>query len=243
MALSFSPNDPKQMIVATMQQGIFTSQDAGETWSAENSGLPAGMTISGLTYDSGGNQVWAATSQGVYRLDRVQRTWTALNTGLPAGLAINCVQLASSQQGLIYAGAQRGFYRSTDAGQHWVSSKDSLAGTSVWSLLESDTVSLYAGTNVGVLQSRDGGETWSGFAHGLPMKEPVYALASGADANNQLFAAANNVYRYPGTSGDLTLSRLLPILLIVGFFVLLSLLIGRKRRRPVQLKKAPDEVK
>jgi hypothetical protein len=58
----------------------------------------------------------------------------------------------------------------------------------------------------------------------------VYALALGANEYSQLYAAVDDVYLYPGSSGGLNITTLLPILLVLLFFYLLYRFTRRGRR-------------
>ena len=108
-----------------------------------------------------------------------------------------------------------------------------LTGTSVNAILiDYHTVTtVYAGTGIGVLRSDDNGQNWGGIASGLPRDQAVQALAIGANGYNQLFAATNGIYLFPGNSNAFDPSQIFPILLILAFFFVLYRFSTRGRRR------------
>jgi hypothetical protein len=58
----------------------------------------------------------------------------------------------------------------------------------------------------------------------------VYDLVLGSDHYAQLYAAVDEVYQYPGSSGGVSPSRIVSIVLVVFFFFLLYWLILRRRQ-------------
>jgi ligand-binding sensor domain-containing protein len=235
-SLAFDLNAPHMIYVASEHHGIYVSANDGTTWTTMNSGLPQGIVIHGLTFDSVDHQLWAATSQGIYRLKQGGQIWQELNIGLPQGIVVNTVIPAASsggQQGLVFAGTRNGFFLTHDNGAHWSQSQVSLAGTSVNAIIiDYHTVStVYAGTKVGVLRSDDNGQNWGGIASGLPSNPTIQALAIGATGYNQLYAATQGIYLFPGNSGAFDPSQILPVALILAFFYALYRFSTRGRRR------------
>jgi ligand-binding sensor domain-containing protein len=233
-SIAFDLKKTQSIYVGSEQHGVFASSNSGATWTAANSGLPANLTVHGLAFDSDAHQLWAATSMGVYRSPDGGASWQALNSGLPADVTVYAILPASSEggaQGLIYAGTNKGLFLSHDAAMHWQTSQTPLGLISIYGvLLDYHTVTtVYISTgNVGILRSLDSGVSWGEVATGLPSHQTVYAMAQGAANYDQLFAAINNVYLYPGTSTIFDPTRLLPFLLIIAFFYLLFRMTARR---------------
>ena len=237
-ALTFDSNAPHTIYAGTARHGVYVSTNDGTSWSTANTGLPTDDAVNSLTFDSIQHQLWAATELGIYRSDDGGITWRAFNNGLPTNVIANTVQVADlsgGAQGLVFAGTSHGIFRSHDSGVHWMSSEESLFGTSIHTILIDfrSATTIYIGTDIGALRSDDNGQDWGEIGAGLPRGKPVYALKLGASDYSQLYAAADAVYLYPGSSGGLSFTHLLPILLVLVFFYLLYriTLRGRNRRR------------
>lgn len=235
-ALAFNFREPHTIYAGTAFLGVLRSSDDGNTWSSVNTGLPPGITINALTFDTENQQLWAATSSGVYRSDNRGLSWQAFNTGLPTSIAVYSVQpdtiVPGGTKGLIFAGTNHGFFFSQDAGAHWTSSQESLVGTNVRVIYVDfhKPTTLFVGTDVGVLRSDNSGQIWSGVGSGMPRDQSVYAIMWGTSDYTQLFAAADDVYMYPGTSGGFSFSRLIELLIVAVFFYALYRLARRRRR-------------
>jgi photosystem II stability/assembly factor-like uncharacterized protein len=235
-ALAFDLKAPQTIYTATLHTGVFVSTNNGSTWTAANGGLPGGISINGLAFDTYRHQLWAATNMGIYRSGNARSTWQALNTGLPSAVIVNTVfpaAVSGGDQNLVFAGTNHGFFLSKDYGAHWAASQEALSGTSVNAILIDyhQVTTVYAAIGIGVLRSNDNGQNWEAVASGMPKDQPVFALAMGASGYNQLYAASNNVYLYPGNSSVFDPSQIFPILLVLAFFFALYRLSARGRKR------------
>jgi len=235
-SIVFDLKAPHVIYVASEYHGVYVSTNDGSSWVALKKGLPSGIIIHSLAFDSVDHLLWAATSLGIYRSDNGGVLWQVLNDGLPANIVVNTILPAASSggdKGLVFAGTNHGFFLSHNNGAHWSQSQVSLAGTSVNAILiDYHTVTtVYAGTGIGVLRSEDNGQNWDGIASGLPRDQTVKALAIGAKGYNQLYAAMNGIYLYPGNSSVFDPSQIFPLLLILAFFFALYQLSTRGRRR------------
>jgi len=228
----------QQVYIGTMHHGLFVSNNDATTWRAEHTGLPTTLAINSVTFDSLQHRLWLATSGGVYRSDDGGASWHMLNTGLPGGTVATAIQPAANAGGdssLVYAGTTKGFYLSTDSGAHWtgiaVLQSVFIRGILV-DFRSRNAATVYAATNVGVFRSDDSGQNWAGVGPGIPRDQTVYALAIGAKQASQLYAASNNVYLYPGTSGTgIDPGRVLALLAVLLVFVVLFYILRREVRR------------
>src|SRR6266571_317113 len=235
-ALAFDLNAPHIIYTATVHHGVFVSTNVGVSWTAANRGLPSGIIINSLAFDSVQHKLWAATNLGIYRSSDADMLWQVLNNGLPTKVVVNTIlpaAISGGDKGLVFAGTNRGFFRSQDDGAQWSPSQVSLSGTSVNAILiDYHTVTtVYAGTAIGVLRSEDNGQNWGGIASGLPRNQVVQALAIGANGYNQLYAATNGIYLFPGNSSAFDPSQIFPILLVLAFFFALYQFTLRRRKR------------
>ena len=246
-SVAFDLNAPHVIYVASENHGVFASTNDGVSWTAINKGLPSGIIIHSLAFDSVEHDLWAATNLGIYRQDNGGGLWQVLNAGLPAGIDVNTILPAASSggdKGLVFAGTNHGFFLSNDDGARWSQSQVSLAGTSVNAILiDYHTVTtVYAGTRLGVLRSEDSGQNWDGIASGMPKNQAVQALTLGANGYSQLYAATNGIYLYPGSSSAFDPSQIFPLLLILIFFFALYRFSTRGRRRSQSMFKNEKKV-
>ncbi len=246
VALAFDLNAQHTIYLASAHN-VFVSLDDGKTWSVVAKGLPSSTSINSLAFASSSHQLWDATTTGIYRYTRGGMTWQALNNGLPANVQVYTVQPASASGGpssFVYAGTNKGFFRSVDSGAHWAQSQESLARVAVHAVFVDfqQPSTIYAGTSLGVLQSSDSGQTWNGIAAGFPAGQPVYAIQLGASDYAQLFAATKGVYFYPGNSGGLNPSKVIPLLFILAlFYALYRFTRGNQRRVRIPAPPAPKQ--
>lgn len=238
VALTFDLNHPQTIYAATANE-VFVSDNDGIVWGVLGDSPGVGATINSLVYDSNDHQLWAATALGAYRYDGGNSSWQQLNNGMPANIQVFMVQPADTSGGdpnLIFAGTSQGFFRSEDDGAHWAQSQQSLQRVQVHSIFVDfqQPTTVYAGTTgVGVLQSNDSGQSWGGLGPDYPYSQPVYAIQMGGDGYGQLFAASNAVYFFPGSSGGLSPSHILPIIIVVALFILLYLFLRNRQQRRV----------
>jgi len=234
-ALAFDVNTPQVVYAANADAGLFKSTDDGVHWTQIGIGLPAG-TMTSLLYDPNLKQLWAAFADALYRSDDGGVSWHVMDNGLPAHVGIHVLSLGivtSAQSSLIFAGTDHGFFRSTDAGQHWRQSEFSLANLRIRDVLADATQPgvVYASTNIGVLRSNDNGQNWDLVASGLPANQPFAALAQGGVGYTQLLVVARGVYLYPGNGGGaFDPAHFIPAVLIVLFFLALYYLFSMRRR-------------
>lgn len=242
-ALSFDVNTPQVVYVASEHSGVLMSRNDGTSWTSISSGLSA-SALTSVLYDADQKNLWAASADTIYRSSADGTGWRAMNVGLPANVGINVLALGAVTDGssdLIFAGTKHGFFRSSDAGQHWAQSQFSLADLNVSAILldASQPNVVYASTDIGVLRSNDSGQNWNQVASGLPNKQPFAGLAQGDVNYTQLLLASHGIYRYPGSGSVLDPSRFIPIILIVLFFFLLYYFFVRRRHRLPIRRSAP----
>ncbi len=247
-SLDFDASEPGHLYAGTMHHGVFASNDGGTTWFSASNGLPLGTAINSIVFDADQHRLWVATSLGVYRSTNGGQSWNAFNNGLPAGIVAYVVQTVSGTPSLVYLGTNRGFYSSRNAGASWTAAKEHLAGTGIHQILQdfrtsSSGTTLYIATDAGIFRSDDSGQNWISVGSGLPRSQPVYALAFGADNYSQVYAAADDLYQFPGTGSGLSPSRFIAIVIIFFFFFTLyrMTLRNRKRNRPTPFPKSASQ--
>jgi photosystem II stability/assembly factor-like uncharacterized protein len=124
-------------------------------------------------------------------------SWAGLNYWSPIGPdggEILALAADPQQNGVVYAGAAGGVFKSMDGGATWSRSSQGLKGNVVISLAVAPTSrsTVYAGTYRGLFVSRDGGATWAGTALNDP--NVVSVAVDPRDARRVWAGTSNGLY-------------------------------------------------
>lgn len=205
--VAISPVNDDHLYVATAVGGIFRSYDKGANWTPIFDDIAKPSIGNIAIAPSNAQRIYVGTGEangsatdgayfgdGIYRSDDGGDTWT--NVGLPDSNHIGRIvvdptdpdRLFVAATGQLYGtNAERGIYRSTDAGTTWekvLYISDSTAAIDVvlnttntdilyaamWERTRLPWQRSYGGLTSAIHRSMDGGDTWSelGAAHGLP---------------------------------------------------------------------------
>jgi photosystem II stability/assembly factor-like uncharacterized protein len=118
--------------------------------------------------------------QGVQRSRDAGEHWEAINYGLPPQCDVRALVAHPQHQGLLFAGTDRGCFRSQDGGLSWKPVRSIDEAIEVWSLYICPQAPnlMFAGTRPSRLYgSRDGGQTWVQSPLELPTTTRLTALA------------------------------------------------------------------
>ena len=203
-SLAFGPANSQTLFAGTSGQGLFRSLDNGDTWAADTTGLPAGLTVNSIILDASQGILSLGTDQGVFQSDDDGDHWKSASQGLPsptggtadADGAVTALYL-SVTNATLYAGTARdGLYISHDGAKTWSASGQGLpAGATVHAILavgQGQSLRLYVAlSGAGVYQSSDGGQSWSASNNRLP---------SGIDGLSLLWQQSSPGGLYLGTS-------------------------------------------
>ena len=99
---------------------------------------------------------------GLYRM-ALGGEWQLAEKGLPPQPQVRALLVHPDRPSVVYAGTQRGVYRSGDRGEHWEALEAPRDGQDVWSLAfhPSDPDVIFAGYEpCSIYRTLDGGETW-----------------------------------------------------------------------------------
>ncbi|MSQ05622.1 MAG: hypothetical protein EXR54_09025 [Dehalococcoidia bacterium] len=100
---------------------------------------------------------------GMYRWADGDEEWVSITRGLPASPQVRALLVHPHDPQIVYAGTQRGVYRSNDRGDRWEALGMPRIGTDVWSLAfhpQNPSV-IYAGCDpCAVYRSEDEGQHW-----------------------------------------------------------------------------------
>lgn len=159
----------KTVYAGTEADGLFRSDDAGNTW--EEIEALSGQSVAALAFSADGGLVAAATSNGIAVSTDDGATWSIGGGELGFALSLACVEQDGAE--VLVAGlVGQGIARSSDGGQTWAIANEGLRATPTLSLVlspafEEDQTVFAAGLDDGVTISRDGGLTWAAANEGL----------------------------------------------------------------------------
>ncbi|MEK6325784.1 MAG: YCF48-related protein [Acidobacteriota bacterium] len=127
--------DTPRKIFAGTKQGLFISNDGGDTWQHVDRG-PSDMSVKAIAQDPRDAQlVIIGTNQYIFRSTNGGRTWTRRGGGLPAG-DFTSVVISPTNPDEVMASeySQGGVFRSTDKGYIWERVDVELPSNRVWTL-------------------------------------------------------------------------------------------------------------
>lgn len=205
ISLSPGPQNTSTLFAGTNGQGLFRSLDGGQDWSADNTGLPIGLTVNSIVVDSSQNLMeYLGTDAGVFQSSDEGDHWQQSSQGLSTGAnsAVTVLLLNPDDPTTLYAGtAHQGVYISHDSAKTWsVSTQGLPAGALVHALLaagHNQGLHLYAAlAGAGVYQSSDGGRNWSASSAGFPFGADVLSLLwQPSDPGGVYAGTAAGIYR------------------------------------------------
>ncbi len=143
-----------ELFLVASTDGVYRSQDAGQTWSTANTGM-RGHKITALFTPSPGLLVLSLPT-GNYRSTDNGQSWSLI-ASLPAAKANDMAEL----QGVLFGCGSDGVYRSTDSGQSWTLTSGTPIGFRTISvgggaLYAAGRVNVSGSVQEAVLQSSDG---------------------------------------------------------------------------------------
>ncbi len=140
-----------------------------------------------------------AESHGLYRLSPGADQWEVLTNGLPERVQVQGIALHPDKPEVVFAGTNRGPYRSADAGDHWERLDYPSDGPGVWSFMfrPGDPNVMYLGTAPGEIhRSVNGGDSWQKLPANMGSNEcqmafPTRVIGLAADPNfpDEIYAA------------------------------------------------------
>jgi photosystem II stability/assembly factor-like uncharacterized protein len=127
--------DTPRKILAGTRQGLFISNDGGQSWQHVDRG-PSDMSVKAIAQDSRDAQIIiVGTNQSIFRSTNGGRTWVRRGGGLPSGDFTSVVISPTNPDEVMAAEySSGGVYRSTDKGYFWERVDGELPSNRVWTL-------------------------------------------------------------------------------------------------------------
>lgn len=163
-AFTIDANDSDKLYVWVLGDGVYRSENAGESWGRVDDGpkdqeirslasvnLPTGM---------GGIWLYAGTDAGALKSPDCFCGWDKLlNEGLPSG-RVYSISADNNNPGTVYAGLRDGVYKTVDEGKTWRQITD-LPEDTIVAVHPNDPNIVYAvGSDGKLFVSNDAGENW-----------------------------------------------------------------------------------
>jgi photosystem II stability/assembly factor-like uncharacterized protein len=189
-AMAVSPNYDKDgtLLVGTMEDGLYRSEDRGLRWMACNFGLTDLGVLSVVLSPGFGvdGTAFVGTESGIFYSTNGGRAWK--ESGFPVDMAPVLCLAISPEYGTdrtIWAGTESsGLFKSDDSGKSWQRLAPDQVSNTVNAIVVSanypDDADLLLLTSSTVLGSRDGGITWGAWKDGLVVEEGLVCMASSA---------------------------------------------------------------
>ena len=166
--LSIAPSNPQIVYAGTWGDGIYRTQDGGNSWSLTglNDRLISGPDNSVVVAPDDANRVYVTVLDagdymgGLYRTDNGGITWQQLEAGLPKKSTIETIAIAPTQPNHVYVSISDTLYFSQDWGNNW-----QLIHTGIpfrYLVISSNDENTIIGSHYDVVSiSTDGGFNWT----------------------------------------------------------------------------------
>ena len=197
-SLVIDPQEPRRLYFGTIDGQIYTSADAGESWSRVSGFNRPGLLIDNLIVDPRDSKVIYAAAHrhkeagGFFKTTDGGRTWR--ESEQLKGDGIHALRQSSKNPDLLLAGTNRGIWRSTDAGERWelLDTKATPGLINVESLAVDprDENVIYAGTWYLPYKTTDGGQTWSITKTGIIDDSDIFAIEIDESNPDHVIASA-----------------------------------------------------
>ena len=202
--------------------GVFKTIDAGQSWSARNTGLGRFVQVSTIAVDPEDPlSVYAGTFEGLFKTTDGGGSWFPINDGITGSVFlpvlrgylgfhsfpfITAFTFDPQTSTTVYVGVGNQVFRSLDGGLHWTPLGSGLPEFTFVTALAIDPqtpTTLYAGlSGNGVFKSVDNGATWTAMNTGFFFDTmPVTVLAIDPSAPATLYAGTSTSGIFRSTNG------------------------------------------
>jgi len=126
---AFASSVPYTFYVGTSNDGVYASQDGGESWERQSAGLAGkSLAIQALTVGSDGCTLYAGTGYGVLTSPNGGEQWTLLgeNAQLPDSFSVLSLAIGRNRSGQdsVYAGTRQGLWVFDSSRREWDGPKE-----------------------------------------------------------------------------------------------------------------------
>jgi photosystem II stability/assembly factor-like uncharacterized protein len=212
-SLAYDAHNPDHILLGTSTGQMFTSNDAGRTWSRLARLGGDEYVLDHISIDpQDSNRIyvsaWSSSGQQIGEIFRTRdggATWKTL----PAmhGKSIRALAMFKSNSQVLVAGALDGVFRSNDGGDNWerLSPANSAEIKNIESIAVDprDPNTVYAGTWHLAWKTSDGGVNWQHINKGMIDDSDVFSVIVDHDNPSVVFASACSGIYKSETAGNL----------------------------------------
>ena len=202
-SLVIDPQDPRRLYFGTIDGQIYTSADAGETWSRVGGFNRPGLLIDNLIVDPRDSKVIYAAAHrhkeagGFFKTTDGGRTWR--ESEQLKGDGIHSLTQSAKNPDLLLAGTNRGIWRSADGGDRWellnTEATPGLINIESLAVDPRDANVIYAGTWYLPYKTTDGGQTWSITKTGIIDDSDIFAIEiDDSNPDHVIASACSGIY-------------------------------------------------
>lgn len=195
-SIAIDPKNAQRLLIGTLDGQIYESNDGGTRWAQLPAFSQPSLFIEYIIIDPrDSNVVYVAAHRhkeagGFFKSVDGGRTWSAPEA--LRGEALHALTQSPSDPDVLFAGTNRGVFRSTDAGETWAQFGTTQGLVNIDSLAvdprTTDTV--YAGTWYLPYKTSDGGKSWSRIKNGMIDDSDVFAIEIDSRNPDHLIASA-----------------------------------------------------
>ncbi|MFA5935406.1 MAG: hypothetical protein WC787_00930 [Patescibacteria group bacterium] len=161
--MAFDPQDANAIYLATAENGMVYSLDAGDSWQQAKV-LNTGRVNAVAVDPKNKCTVYATRANEIYKTETCGRDWAKIFFDPRTDKAFTQIVVDWFNPTILYAGTSEGdIFKSTDAGRSWQASKR-IEGTRITHMVMDprDSRALFVGTGGdGLWKTADGGVTWT----------------------------------------------------------------------------------
>ncbi len=183
-SLVIDPQDARRLYFGTIDGQMYTSPDGGDNWSRVAGFNRPGLLIDNIIVDPrDSNVIYVAAhrhkeSGGFFKTTDGGRTWREAEQ--LKGDGIHALTQSAKNPDLLFAGTNRGVWRSSDAGDRWeqlnTSATPGLINVESLAVDPRDSNVIYAGTWYLPYKTTDGGQTWGITKTGIIDDSDIFAI-------------------------------------------------------------------
>ncbi len=188
-------DDPNKLFLGRLSLGVFTSDDAAESWRWRTSKSLKTSVLALAVANLNSDIIFAGTSQGVYKSLDAGDNWTQTNTGL-TDLSIKSIAVNPVEEDVVYLVTKSaGVFKTEDGGLNWTAKNTGVSTSQPRYKIEicsgnPDVLFLATHGNY-ILRSVDGGDTWTRARNGLGSRN-YYSVTAHPRYNDIVFAGSED---------------------------------------------------